>query len=192
MRRAALRSSELRAVELLCDQGLTSVFDLTQLNLTRLRLPVEVSFDSFAGFCAKTGTDRAAFAPHVGADGLTVRAGGTYLVLYDERVESPRRRAFTLAHEIGHILLAHEGGEHAATEEREANAFAASLLAPAVAVRYLAHRRGCPISTELIAGSFFLSREAAALRARDLLRAESRQPATYEIMLLLQLFGKLS
>lgn len=191
MKRAALRQSELCAIELLCEQGFHSIYELAHPVIPRLRLPVSVQFESYTGFCEKTGADRAAFSPHAGADGLTVRHGGTYLVLYDERVESERRRAFTLAHELGHIMLSHEGGSEAAREEREANAFAASLLAPAVAARYLAHREGCEISPELLQSAFFLSREAACRRARELARASRRQPATCEITLLLQLFGRL-
>ena len=148
MRRAAIRQSELCAVDLLCRQGFASIFDLGRPQIDRFRLPVTVQFDSYAGFCDKTGVSRASLFPHSGADGLSMRHNGIYLVLYDERVESERRRAFTLAHEIGHILLGHAGGEDAAIEEREANAFAASLLAPAAAVRYLAHREGCEVSEE--------------------------------------------
>jgi hypothetical protein len=191
MRRAALRQSELRAVELLCEQGFSSIFDLAHPALQRFRLPVDVRFESFGGFFAKTGADRAACLPHCGADGLTVRRGGTYLVLYDETVESDRRRAFTLAHELGHILLAHGGGEDAPVEEREANAFAAALLAPEAAVRYLSHRDGCQIDEGLLTSSFFLSREAARNRVRDLEKRAKRSLAAIEITLLLQLFGKL-
>lgn len=191
MRRAAIRQSELCAVDLLCRQGFASIFDLGRPQIDRFRLPVTVQFDSYAGFCERTGASRASLFPHSGADGLSVRHNGLYLVLYDERVESERRRAFTLAHEIGHILLGHAGGEDAAIEEREANAFAASLLAPAAAVRYLAHREGCEVTEELLTSFFFLSREAAQNRVRELAHRAKRPPAAAEITLLLQLFGRL-
>ena len=192
MRRAALRQSELRAVELLCEQGFTSMFDLMHPAVHRFRLPGEVRFDSYGSYCQATGVDRATLFAHAGADGMTIRHGGLYLVLYDEQVENERRRAFTLAHEVGHILLSHGGGEQAAIEEREANAFAAALLAPEVAVRYLAHRDGCAITEEWLCGAFFLSKEAARYRAEMLASKKQRPPATCEITLLLQLFGKLS
>ncbi len=190
MRRAALRQSELRAVELLCEQQFSDPYALARPALHRLRLPVTVHFDSFAGFCERTGTDRATLFRHDGADGLTIRHGGRYLVLYDEQIENERRRAFTLAHELGHILLTHGGGTDAATEEREANAFAASLLAPAVVAHYLARRAGAAITPTWLCHHFFLSREAAACRARTLLRAVQRAPSDGEITLLLQLFGR--
>jgi Zn-dependent peptidase ImmA (M78 family) len=151
-----------------------------------------VRFDSYGSYCQATGVDRATLFAHAGADGMTIRHGGLYLVLYDEQVENERRRAFTLAHEVGHILLSHGGGEQAAIEEREANAFAAALLAPEVAVRYLAHRDGCAITEEWLCGAFFLSKEAARYRAEMLASKKQRPPATCEITLLLQLFGKLS
>ncbi|MBQ8350472.1 MAG: ImmA/IrrE family metallo-endopeptidase [Clostridia bacterium] len=177
---------------MLCEQGFTSIFDLARPTISRFHLPVVVHFDSFGSFCERTGADRTVFAPHAGAEGVTIRHNGAYLVLYDERVESERRRTFTLAHEVGHILLAHEGGENTAVEEREANAFAASLLAPEAAVRYLSHRDGCAITEEWLSSVFFLSREAACHRIRDLARKTPRPAATAEITLLLQLFGKLS
>jgi hypothetical protein len=192
MRRAALRQSELRAVELLCEQGFTSMFDLMHPAVHRFRLPVEVRFDSYGSYCQATGVDRATLFAHAGADGMTIRHGGLFLVLYDEQVENERRRAFTLAHEIGHILLAHDGGEQAAVEEREANAFAAALLAPEVAVRYLAHREHCTITATWLQSAFFLSSEAARYRAAMLAGKRQRPPSAYEITLLLQLFGKLS
>lgn len=191
MRPAALRLSELRAVELLCAQEMTSIFELAHPALTRFRLPVTVCFESFGSFCQKTGADRAVFPRHSGADGLTVRHNGTYLVLYDEQVDSERRRAFTLAHEIGHILLAHEGGADHIAEEKEANAFAASLLAPEAAVRYLSHRDACPIDEPLLTSAFFLSHEAAKNRIATLARSRQHRLAACEITLLFQLFGKI-
>ena len=188
MRRAELRRSELCAVELLCRQEFSSVYDYLSRPVTRLSLPVRAVFDSFSSFCEKTGTPREAFSSD--ADALTVRRDGQYVILYNERIASERRRAFTLAHELGHILLSH-AGEAPATEEREANAFAASLLCPEILFRYLEHRDG-PFDEEKMTAVFSLSREAAAHRLRDLRRRTPRQPTDTEIALLLCLFGKIA
>ena len=111
-------------------------------------------------------------------------------MLYNDRTENERRLSFTLAHELGHIMLGH-AGEDAVREEREANAFAASLLSPAIVFHYLCHRdRRVPTKEEMMA-TFFLSGEAAENRLRDLCRARPAQPADCEITLLLQLFGKI-
>lgn len=60
------------------------------------------------------------------ADALTFRQGERWLVCY--RGEgNPARRNFTLAHELGHILLKHAGGP---ADEAEADHFASCLLMP--------------------------------------------------------------
>ena len=187
MRRAELRRSELCAVDLLCKQGFSSIYDYQHLSVTRLSLPISAVFDSFASFCEKTGAKRADFGE--GTDALTVRHNGQYVILYNEHIDNERRRAFTLAHEVGHILLSHSG-ENEGAEEREANAFAASLLCPEVLFRYLEHRDG-PLDEERMQDCFFLSREACACRLRDLRRRTPRPPADSEITLLLCLFGKI-
>ncbi|MBQ8174655.1 MAG: ImmA/IrrE family metallo-endopeptidase [Clostridia bacterium] len=189
MRRVELRRSELCAVELLCRQGFSSIYDFLSCPITRLKLPVTTVFDSFAAFCNKTGASRADFDG--GTDALTVRHGGEYVILYNEAVENERRRAFTLAHEVGHVLLSH-AGEEPEVEEREANAFAASLLCPEILFRYLEHREGISFDEEKMTEYFSLSREAAANRLRDLRRRAPRQPADSEITLLLCLFGKIA
>lgn len=189
MRRAALRRSELCAIDLLCRQNFASIYDLSRPAIDKFSLPVEVTFDSFASFCEKTGYPRADLGG-AGADGVTLRQRGQYIVLWNEAIENDRRRAFTLAHEVGHILLGH-ANETPEAEEKEANAFAASLLAPAIAVRYLEKRDGIPMTEERLSAYFFLSGEAAKNRLRDLRRRVASLPADVEITLLLHLFGRL-
>ncbi len=74
-------------------------------------------------------------------DGLTFYAKKTPVILFDERRPLSRAR-FTIAHEVGHIILGHvqpggvttanrEPRPGAAPEEQAANRFAARLLAPA-------------------------------------------------------------
>ena len=80
-----------------------------------------------------------------GADAKTqhIRGSDDYLVVYDDRVLSPGRIRWTVAHEIGHIVLGHLVSFDATalcrgslTEaeyyvlEREADCFAVNLLAP--------------------------------------------------------------
>ena len=80
-----------------------------------------------------------------GADAKTqhIRGRDDYLVVYDDRVLSPGRIRWTVAHEIGHIVLGHLVSFDATalcrgslTEaeyyvlEREADCFAVNLLAP--------------------------------------------------------------
>lgn len=71
--------------------------------------------------------------------GISVRDGSQWFIVYDDGDSIPRRR-FTIAHELGHIFLGHElkKGYHTRTinlkkpeSEKEADMFAARLLAPA-------------------------------------------------------------
>ena len=73
----------------------------------------------------------------------------------------------------------------------EAGAFAAALLCPAVALRYLEHRDGTPYTTEKLTAVFPLSAGAAACRLQTLRASPPVPPADSEINLLLCLFGRI-
>lgn len=71
--------------------------------------------------------------------GISVRDGSQWFIIYDDDDAVPRCR-FTIAHELGHIFLGHElkKGYYTRTpnlkkpeSEKEADMFAARLLAPA-------------------------------------------------------------
>ena len=91
-----------------------------------------------------------------------------YIVV--KRSLGDRRKRFTVAHEIGHILLGHVGKyelvnrEPSSTDspiEREANVFASRLLAPACVLW------GCGVRTaEEIAELCDISHQAALIRAK--------------------------
>ena len=66
--------------------------------------------------------------------GLTISHKGTYEVWYNDFKETSTIR-FTLAHELGHIVMGHT--EETKSNEREANCFARNLLCPIPAVREL-------------------------------------------------------
>lgn len=94
----------------------------------------------------------------------------------------PRRRRFSIAHELGHwqhhrgrssICRASEigsVGQNGATIERQADQYAADLLMPAYLFRPLAaaHRRPSFEVIDALAGAFSTSRLATALRFVDL------------------------
>lgn len=63
------------------------------------------------------------------ADAFTANQGGHYLVLYDDN-KSYSRINFSLAHELGHILLGHFDGPTPHRIEREADRFAITLICP--------------------------------------------------------------
>lgn len=103
-------------------------------------------------------------------DGVTLvrrRAGRThYIVLYNAEVTNPRRRNFTLAHEVGHILLEHAGDGD--PQEREADRFAAQLLLPRILVEQLVRLWEGTLSAADLSEMFCVSREAAGHRLRTL------------------------
>lgn len=81
------------------------------------------------------------------SDGFTILYEGTYYIFYSDNCMTERQR-FTVAHEIGHIVLGHlsEGGYTTRNREpkpgdhpieTQANQFAARLLAPACVLNAL-------------------------------------------------------
>lgn len=70
--------------------------------------------------------------PPVSDDGFTLHIGGKAVTLYNDR-QAPARIRFTLAHELGHLVLRHarRGDLTGAEQEAQADRFAANLLAPA-------------------------------------------------------------
>ena len=104
------------------------------------------------------------------SDGFTVRSGDRCYVFYNME-QPPGRVRFTIAHELGHVLLGHLGdGEHTvynresssedAPEEHTANVFASRLLAPACVL----HALGA-VTPEQISAVCDISMAAARFRA---------------------------
>lgn len=188
------KKSERCAIELLNRQKKLSFYDMAHLDVRKIDTGEDIMFDTFTGYCASVGLREDGFMTGGQLpDGMTVSLGDRYLVLYDERVASPARRNWTLAHELGHILLHHDGIS-GAREEREANAFAAELLMPSAALAYLAHITASPLDTELVCASFNVSHEAAARRIAELSSPDRarRRVGACEIQLLIKLFGRIN
>ena len=103
-------------------------------------------------------------------DGITFYTEETPIILFDEKV-LPARAKFTVAHELGHIILGHvkpgevtvanrEPSSKDAPEEQAANQFAARLLAPACVLWGLGIHK-----PEEIMELCHISRQAAQFRA---------------------------
>ena len=77
----------------------------------------------------------------IGSDGFVTKIGGKKAIYLNEQKGTTQRRRFTLAHELGHIVLDHpitpiiyrnsEIDEGQKPEEVQANVFARDLLMPA-------------------------------------------------------------
>ena len=61
--------------------------------------------------------------------GFTIYFDNQYIIFFNDEIKIGSQR-FTIAHEIGHIVLEHFDFSNARTREKEANMFAASLLMP--------------------------------------------------------------
>lgn len=153
------------------------------------RLPVDLNLVSKAlGVCtASYGANCALIqrkdlsAIVARSDGLSFFAGNMPVVLYNETC-TPERIRFTIAHELGHIILGHvspgtvtmanrEPSPHDNPRETAANQFAARLLAPACVLW------GLELHTaEEIARACHISMQSAEFRANrmDVLYARNR------------------
>lgn len=102
-------------------------------------------------------------------DAMTVRReypdGSTrYEMIYDRR-GNPRRRRFTLAHELGHIVLKHKQEEQ--WEEKEADYYASQLLAPRPVFDLIQKYDMNPSDPYLIAKTFGLSKAASEIAVQS-------------------------
>lgn len=91
-------------------------------------------------------------------DAFSFRQGERWIVAYRSG-GNPARLRFTLAHELGHLVLQHSGGSRG--EEREADVFASYLLCPRVAVTSLRAVEGELV--ERIARGFYVSLACARM-----------------------------
>lgn len=104
-----------------------------------------------------------------GEAGISIFDGNHWFIVYDDTMPLGRKR-FTVAHELGHILLGHPlvAGFHARTRgnnlpqtESEANIFASRFLAPACVLWGLNIHTAADISQICE-----ISKEAAKIRAK--------------------------
>lgn len=104
------------------------------------------------------------------SDGFSIRRGGYFFAFYNG-TQPPGRVRFTIAHELGHIVLGHLGHDQHTIynrepspddlpEEQAANVFASRLLAPACVL----HALGA-VTPEQIANVCDISLTAARYRA---------------------------
>lgn len=90
-----------------------------------------------------------------------IKNGVVYaIIFYNDEIESKERKRFTIAHEIGHIVLRHKG--YSEINEKEADTFAAQLLLPHCILEELI-RRGKNVTESYLTEKFGLSKEAASI-----------------------------
>lgn len=117
-----------KAVQLLLDLNVDRLpidpFDIAD----KLNIPVIEAGDDLGGFMRENAIDAVCYSPE-----------GKPAIFYDGRVTPPERIRFSIAHELGHIVLKHisvneklprQARMNCSPLETEANSFAAELLAP--------------------------------------------------------------
>lgn len=93
----------------------------------------ELNCCKFGTFCEMSGMKREALLSlGTSADGFTVRQNGRSVIVYNEALPRTRQR-FTIAHELGHIVLGHESDDK--EKDDEADCFARNLLMPVLYAR---------------------------------------------------------
>ncbi len=101
---------------------------------------------------------------------------GVYVIAINENVRYQLRQRWSLAHELGHILLHHVDSDSTLTEaeERAADEFAAALLAPLTVLHF------CGVSSAAeIASMCRISDAAAEARFRELQKLRSEDSRSY-------------
>ena len=135
-------------------------------------LPVNI-----VGLCRQMGIRVQHFTPTDGNDGYSTIFLGMPRI-FVSRECSPERQRFTIAHELGHILLGHVGEADLVNREpdprdnpieQEANVFASRLLAPAC-VLWALDARG----PEEIAALWRISRQSAQFGAERMALLDDR------------------
>lgn len=126
-------------------------------------LPVKVT-----ALCREMGIQVHLFTPTDGNDGVSTIVDGQAHILVSNQCQ-PARQRFTIAHELGHILLGHVGAYQLVNREpsskdnpieQAANVFASRILAPACVLWALDAR-----TPEQIADLCQISYQAACFRA---------------------------
>lgn len=128
-----------------------------------LKTEQTIYFDSIQRYCHTVGLPVSSFCSQsFFRDGCTLRSadGSFFVILYNEWDDSPQRRRFTLAHEMGHIVLSHTDDDR--SSETLANQFASHLLIPRIALQYL-KKKGVPFSVQEFANFFGVSLSAMRL-----------------------------
>ncbi len=137
---------------------------------------------SYKSYCAINSLDEEKLiADH--PDGFTIQIGKQFIICYNQNNNRWRNR-FTIAHEIGHIIL-HKHIKDSKTLEKEANMFASRMLMPMLLVKELNIK-----SAEELSKLCDVSLESATIRLKryNLIKIRKKfYSSKYEIKFLKQL-----
>ncbi len=181
MTEARKKLIEEKALSLLISQRISGEYALSFLDLRRITTCGAAVIDTFSSYEKKTCSSLP-----TSAEGITLKLPGMNLILYDDKITNEGRRNWTIAHELGHVLLGH--ASITKETEREADAFAAELLMPEAVIRFLDEREDEPISPETMTNYFSASITACKRRRLNLPPDANYRPSEYGLELLKRLF----
>ncbi len=173
---------EDEAVRLLLKQEFMGEFALYFLDMKKIKTGGMATIDSISSYEDRVGTTFP-----FRTDGMTLKKGDLNMIFYDERVKSRERINWTIAHELGHIILRHTDSSE--SNEHQADDFAASLLIPEAVVRFLDCQKGSPITPEEMTKYFSASLTACTKRRKELAPDESYIPTKDGTALVSKLFN---
>ena len=154
------------ARDLLIKQDITSF----ELDILRIKSDKKIIFDTFSGYAQATGTP--VITKSEIKDGCTIIKGDIHIILTHDNYAhfynsgNPGRSLWTLAHEVGHVMLNHTKDDE--SEERQANRFARELLMPECIILELNRRLKRNLRAEEISRLFGVSQSAAANRLKQI------------------------
>lgn len=149
------------ATKLLAKQSINS----TKIDVLDLAYDKNIVFDSIQNYCKLTCTDTTNFINQetkLLSEGCTLYEPDLdiYIILHNDKDQSPEHLNWTRAHEIGHIYCGHK--KDSRREEIEAHFFAAQLLMPEYTI-YQMTKYGS-VNTNTIYSLFNVSLTAASKR----------------------------
>ncbi|MEG1942213.1 MAG: ImmA/IrrE family metallo-endopeptidase [Angelakisella sp.] len=167
------------ACEVLLDAGVRRL----PVRITNVAQEMGVSVFTYAQYAATVGCTVADVARRYGNDGFTQQIGDKTVVFYYES-GNMRRTRWTIAHELGHVLLGHLSGQGGEDADIEADALAAELLCPSAVAAACVCYYPCELSRLCD-----ISLSAAYRRARELATWQSDPlPREMELVSSMQMF----
>ena len=131
-----------------------------------------IIIDTISNYARLTGQRRECFIARNVDNCYTFESDGLNIILYDETCSSLEHTDFGISHELGHIYCCHT--HDGATEEIEANFFAAQLLMPKIVCYYIMkHYLNHRINAWDLMDIFNVSLEAASKRINTFKRKNS-------------------
>ncbi len=152
----------MNAARILLNSGLTRL----PVDLKRIAESNDIKIVDYESCAACYDTDPQKMYSDISLYGFSFMTDGRYVCAINEKACGKKRRRWTLAHELAHILLGHISGVHTAFSpdmEQEADRLAAQLLAPLAVLHF------CGVSSAAeIARLCGISEQAAGFRYEEL------------------------